>query len=62
MSGLFGRELNPKLWMTLETTIKTYMDFHEIRKRNPDLAYGWLDFHFASKETLTFEGVLEKTA
>jgi FkbM family methyltransferase len=52
MSGLFGRELNPKSWMKIEIAIKTYIDFHEIRKRNAELAYGWLDFHFSSTEIL----------
>jgi len=45
MSGLFGRELNPKRWVPFEVAAESYLDFRRLKRRDELLAHGWLDFH-----------------
>jgi FkbM family methyltransferase len=48
MSGLFGRELDLKGWLTFSEAAQNYMDFSRLTKRDEKLAHGWLDFHLTS--------------
>lgn len=52
MSGLFGRELNPKAWISFETAAQMYLDFMRLRRQDDKLANGWLDFHVTRTQHL----------
>lgn len=45
MSGLFGRELPPSRWTDFQGASERYGLFRTLRRLDPDLAPGWLDFH-----------------
>ena len=45
MSGLFGLELPSHLWVSAEIAKDIYAKFMEVHKFDPNLAFGWLDFH-----------------
>lgn len=45
MSGLFGRELPSNLWFSAAIIKDIYKKFMEVQKFDPNLAFGWLDFH-----------------
>jgi len=45
MSGLFGRELPADKWRTFAEIVDNYSRFIDMQRRDPDLAFGWLDIH-----------------
>ncbi len=45
MSGLFGRELPADGWRPFEEISKNYLDFLDLKDRDPNLAHGWIDVH-----------------
>src|SRR5690606_18286591 len=45
MSGLFGKELDPNKWLSLEETLERYTMFRRLKSLDEALAFGWLDFH-----------------
>lgn len=47
MSGLFGNELDPSKWISLEECKYRHKLFRELKNKDPMLAHGWLDFHAA---------------
>lgn len=53
MSGLFGRELDPRKWLPFRNVAEQYLGFHNLHRLNPDLALGWLDFHATRAEWVT---------
>jgi len=52
MSGLFGRELDPKRWISFSAAAEIYLDFIKLKRRDDRLAYGWIDFHVTSRTIL----------
>lgn len=56
MSGLFGRELNPKGWVTFTQAAGMYLDYCDLKRRDDKLAHGWLDFHVTTAQTLSLVG------
>lgn len=53
MSGLFGRELDTKRWITFEEASKRYLLFRMLKATDDTLAHGWLDFHATHSRYLT---------
>lgn len=49
MSGLFGYELPQDQWVDFETLMAMWLDWYSLRRRNPNLAVGWLDVHATTK-------------
>jgi FkbM family methyltransferase len=45
MSGLFGRDLPPNDWRPFADVMACFLDWYDLRRRNPQLAVGWLDVH-----------------
>jgi hypothetical protein len=45
MSGLFGKELPADRWFTAARIKETFLQFLALRRVDPNLTYGWLDFH-----------------
>lgn len=45
MSGLFGRELNPRKWLPLADIDRLYRMWKALRDEDQDLAPGWVDVH-----------------
>jgi FkbM family methyltransferase len=52
MSGLFGRELDPRGWRGFREAVEVYLDFCRLQARQDTLAHGWLDFHVTTAATL----------
>jgi hypothetical protein len=44
-SGLFGHELDPGKWITIEEAKERYVAWNELRLKDPCLGFGWLDIH-----------------
>lgn len=53
MSGLFGRELPAEKWLTFSQAAERYLGFVRNYHVDPNLAFGWLDFHATTEEWLT---------
>jgi FkbM family methyltransferase len=51
-SGLFGLELPPERWTDFTSAIRNFIDWYDLRARNPDLAVGWLDVHCCKQDAL----------
>jgi len=45
MSGLFGKELPEKRWVSADTATERHSMFRILKKQDPTLAHGWLDVH-----------------
>lgn len=45
MSGLFGKELPPEVWLDYDECLVRYELFQTLKKKDRTLGYGWLDFH-----------------
>lgn len=51
-SGLFGHELPPENWGDFTSTVKKFIDWYDLRARDPNLAVGWLDVHCCQESAL----------
>lgn len=49
-SGLFGRELPFDRWTDFSTMMRCFLDWYDLRRRDENLAIGWLDVHAAKEE------------
>lgn len=47
MSGLFGNELDPAGWISVDECRARFRMFWELKRLDINLAHGWLDFHAA---------------
>jgi FkbM family methyltransferase len=45
MSGLFGRELDPARWVSIDDVCERFSMWTKLRLADSNLAPGWLDFH-----------------
>ncbi|MFG1419022.1 FkbM family methyltransferase [Xanthobacter sp. V0B-10] len=52
MSGLFGLELPSSHWCDFSQAIEMFVDWYNLRNRNPNLAIGWLDVHACRSENI----------
>jgi len=52
MSGLFGHELPAGRWTDFTGAVENFLAFRDLHDRDPDLAHGWIDFHFTSADHL----------
>lgn len=52
MSGLFGRELEPHKWMTMDQVGDIYRRWKSLRDFDQELAPGWVDLHAARRADL----------
>jgi FkbM family methyltransferase len=52
MSGLFGKELEPKKWVSFAAAAENYLDHMNLKRRDERLAPGWLDFHVTTSAEL----------
>lgn len=57
MSGLFGRELDPTLWVSVPEAGARYSDWLSLHRRDPRLAMGWLDIHVTRQALVADLGV-----
>ncbi len=53
MSGLFGKELDQKQWVSFSEATRQFLDWYDLRGRNPNLALGWLDVHACSAKSVS---------
>jgi len=45
-SGLFGKDLQDKMWLTYEEMLLHYMKYRELKQLdNQELTFGWIDLH-----------------
>lgn len=52
MSGLFGRELSPEKWISLDQLGDIYRRWKKLRDFDEELAPGWVDLHVTRREEL----------
>jgi FkbM family methyltransferase len=52
-SGLFGRELAFDRWDDFAVAMKKFIDWFDLRNRDPNLAIGWLDVHCCMAASLS---------
>lgn len=50
-SGLFGHELPPDGWIDFTSMIRNFCDWYDLRRRDQNLAVGWLDVHATNEES-----------
>ena len=51
-SGLFGRELPTDRWVDFSSMMRNFSDWYDLRRRDQNLAIGWLDVHATNEKSL----------
>ena len=52
MSGLFGKDLDPAQWVPFAAALHMFLDWYDLKARNPNLAIGWCDVHACHSSNL----------